>query len=306
MHRRLFLQSSIAAALATYPFFPRQAFARTSLESGGARLDMVSDGNLVIPFDTSLNTLPAEFLAELRNRYDLGTDQMTPPCNLTLLRDGSRTVLFDVGAGFDFMPSAGMLPDTLDALGVAPEDITHLVITHGHPDHVWGLLDDFDEPFLPNAEIMIGRAEWEYWTDPATIDTISPDRQSFAVGAARRFEVIADQVTLIEDGADVVPGVLAVASPGHTPGHMAYQVQVGNQGVMIVGDAIGNGHIAFERPEFPSSADQDQATGVATRTMLLDRITADNLMLAGFHVGGGGLGQAEKLANGRYRFNPEV
>lgn len=306
MHRRLFLQSGLAAALAAQYLMPRRALARTSLEAGGARLDMVSDGNLVLPFDSALEALPAEFLTELRSRYDLGTDQMTPPCNLTLLRDGPRTVLFDVGAGADFMPSAGMLPDTLDAMGVAPEDITHLVITHGHPDHIWGLLDDFDEPFLPNAEIMIGLAEWEYWTDPATIDTIGADRQSFAVGAARRFEVIADQVTLIEDGADVVPGVLAVASPGHTPGHMAYQVQVGNQGVMIVGDAIGNGHVAFERPDFPSSADQDQATGVATRTMLLDRITADNLMLAGFHVGGGGLGQAEKLANGRYRFNPEV
>lgn len=306
MHRRLFLQSTIAATLAAQGLVPRRAIAATSLQAGGARLDMLSDGNLVLPFDTTLESLPADFLAELRARYGLGTDQMTPPCNHTLLRDGSRTVLFDVGAGFDFMPSTGRLPDTLDDMGVAPQDITHLVITHAHPDHIWGLLDDFDEPFLPNAEIIIGRAEWDYWTDPDTIDTIGAERQSFAVGAARRLDVIADQVTLIEGDAEVLPGVMAVASPGHTPGHMSYLVQMGSQGVLVTGDAIGNGHVAFERPDFPSAADQDQPAGRASRAALLDRITADDLLVAGFHVGNGGLGRAEKLADGGYRFNPEI
>lgn len=306
MHRRHFLQSSLAAALAAHGLFPRRAMAVNSLEAGGARLNMVSDGNLVLPFDSALEQLPADLLAELRSRYDLTGDEMTPPCNHTLLRDGDRTVLFDVGAGFDFMPSAGMLPDTLDDMGVAPEDITHLVITHAHPDHIWGLLDDFDEPFLPNAQIIMGRAEWEYWMDPDTIDTIGAARQSFAVGAARRLDVIADQVILIEDGAEVLPGVLAVTSPGHTPGHMSYQVQLGGQGVLVTGDAIGNGHVAFERPDFPSSADQDQPTGIASRKALLDRITADDLLVAGFHVHDGGLGRVEKLADGGYRFNSEV
>ena len=305
MHRRLFLQSGIAAALVAQGLLPRRALAVNSFEAGSARLDMVSDGNLVLPFDSTLEQLPAEFLAELRARYGL-SDQMTPPCNHTLLRDGERTVLFDVGAGFDFMPSAGMLPDTLDEMGVAPEDITHLVITHAHPDHIWGLLDDFDEPFLPNAQIIMGRAEWDYWMDPATIDTIGAERQSFAVGAARRLEIVADQVVLVEDGAEVVPGVQAVASPGHTPGHMSYQVQLGGQGVLVTGDAIGNGHVAFERPEFASAADQDPQLGAASRVALLDRITADNLLVAGFHVHDGGLGRAEKLADGGYRFNPEI
>lgn len=305
MHRRLFLQSTIAAALVVQGLLPRRALAVNSLEAGSARLDMVSDGNLVLPFDSTLEQLPTEFLAELRARYGL-SDQMTPPCNHTLLRDGDRTVLFDVGAGFDFMPSAGMLPDTLDEMGVAPEDITHLVITHAHPDHIWGLLDDFDEPFLPNAQIIMGRAEWDYWMDPDTIDTIGAERQSFAVGAARRLEIVADQVILIEDGTEVVPGVQAVASPGHTPGHMSYQVQLGGQGVLVTGDAIGNGHIAFERPEFASSSDQDPQMGAASRVALLDRITADDLLVAGFHVHDGGLGRAEKLADGGYRFNPEV
>lgn len=305
MHRRLFLQSTIAAALVAQGLLPRRALAVNSLEAGSARLDMVSDGNLVLPFDSTLEQLPTEFLAELRARYGL-SDQMTPPCNHTLLRDGDRTVLFDVGAGFDFMPSAGMLPDTLDEMGVAPEDITHLVITHAHPDHIWGLLDDFDEPFLPNAQIIMGRAEWDYWMDPDTIDTIGAERQSFAVGAARRLEIVADQVILIEDGTEVVPGVQAVASPGHTPGHMSYQVQLGGQGVLVTGDAIGNGHIAFERPEFASSSDQDPQMGAASRVALLDRITADDLLVAGFHVHDGGLGRAEKLADGGYRFNPEV
>jgi glyoxylase-like metal-dependent hydrolase (beta-lactamase superfamily II) len=307
MDRRLFLKSTFAAGLAAQGMaLPRRALASTGLDLGSARLDMLSDGNLVLPGDFILGTMPQDELAPLLERYDLSSDQITPPCNLTLLRDGDRTVLFDVGAGSDFMPSAGMLPDTLAAMGLSPDDITHLVITHGHPDHIWGLLDDFDEPYLYNAEIIMGRAEWDYWTDPDTIDTIGAERQSFAVGAARRLERIAEQVTLVEDGVEVLPGVQAVLTPGHTPGHMAYHVQSDGPGVMIVGDAIGNHHVAFERPEWASGSDQDPETAAATRTALLDRIVADDLVVAGFHLTGGGLGRAVARADGGYVFQPEV
>ena len=304
MNRRGFIQSTGAMALGMA--LPRQLYARSTLELGGARIDMVSDGHLELPADMMLENMPQDELAEILGRYGLSGDQFEPPCNLVLLRDGPRTVLFDIGAGPDFMPSAGHMLQAMDSLGVAPQDITHLVITHAHPDHIWGLLDDFDEVMLPNAEIMMGRAEWDYWMDPDTVESIGAARQSFAVGAQRRLVEVEDHITLFEDGAEVLPGIHAVATPGHTPGHMSFALDAGGQGLLVAGDALVNHHLAFERPDWHSGSDFDLEQGAQTRLRLLDRITADDLTILGFHLPEGGIGRAERLADNRYRFHAGV
>ena len=275
--------------------------ARASVTMGGMQIEMLSDGNLVLPRDFILGPMP-EGAAEILARYGIDGEALTPPCNITLLRHEDRVILFDVGSGADFQPSAGMLPETLDSLGLAPEDITHLVITHGHPDHIWGLLDDFDEPFLPEAQILMGRAEFDYWRDPNTLSTIGQARQSFAAGAERRLSAVADLVTFFEDGEEILPGVAARSTPGHTPGHMSFELRDGTESLMVIGDAIGNHHVGFERPEWESGSDQDPTLGAATRVALLDQLAGSQMMLAGFHLPGG-LGRAERSGDG-YRFVP--
>ena len=141
--------------------------------------------------------MPKDELAPILDEFSLAQDRLTPECNLALYRDGTNTVLFDVGSGPDFMPSAGTLLDSLDGIGLAPEDVTHVVFTHAHPDHIWGLLDEFDDVLFPEAAFMMGRAEWDYWWDPATVDTIGEARAAFAVGAKRRMEAIEEQVSLL-------------------------------------------------------------------------------------------------------------
>lgn len=303
MKRRHFLHASAAVLLGATAGTPHRLWARDSLALGTARIDMLSDGHLVLPPEFSLGGMAPDELPDFVARHGLSMDVLEPPCNITLLRDGPRNVLFDIGAGPDFMDTVGKLPDALDALGLAPEDITHLVITHAHPDHIWGLLDDFDEPFLPNADVLMGRREWDYWMDPDTINSIGAERQSFVVGAQRRLEEIAGIVELFDDGAEILPGLRAVETPGHTPGHMAFVVESAAGGLMILGDAIANDHIAFERPGLPSSSDQNPDMAAATRLALLDRITGDGMAVAGFHFRGGGLGQVERLAEGSYRFH---
>lgn len=304
MQRRHFLQHMGALALGLA--LPYRVQARTTLGFGPARIDMLSDGHLVLPLDFLGVEVPPEELDAILARHGLTGDVYEPPCNLVLLRDADRTVLFDIGAGPDFMSTTGHLPDALDALGVRVEDITHLVITHAHPDHLWGLLDDFDEPLLPRAEIFMGRAEWDYWMDPDTVETIGAARQSFAVGAQRRLTEIEDRVQLFEDGAEILPGVQAVSTPGHTPGHMAFALQAGGQGLMVVGDALANPHLAFERPEWEATSDQIPDMAAATRLQLLDRITAEERLILGFHLPGGGIGRAERQGEGRYIFTTEV
>ncbi len=203
------------------------------------------------------------------------------------------------------MPTAGKIVESLEALGLAPEDITHVVFTHAHPDHIWGVLDDFDEPLFHQASYMMGRAEWDYWWNPETVDRIGAERQAFAVGARRRMEAIEDVVELFDDGSEVLPGIAAVASYGHTPGHMAFEIRQGGDSVLVVGDAIVNHHVAFARPDWPSGSDQDAETAIATRTRLLDRLASEHMQMVGFHLPEGGVGRVER-AEGAYRFVPEA
>lgn len=280
---------------------PRRLWAGASTTLGAFQIDTLSDGNLVLPGDFILGGMPQDDMQAIVAKYGLPTDRLTPPCNVTLLRDGTNTILFDVGAGPDFQPSAGKLMEAFDALGLTVEDVTHVLFTHAHPDHLWGLLDEFDEPLFPNAEYRIGQAEFDYWTDPETVNTIGEARTTFAVGAARRLEAIAEQLVFMQDGEEVLPGVAAHLTAGHTPGHLAFELRQGSDAVMVVGDAIGNHHVAFERPDWASGSDQDKDMAASTRVALLDRLAQEQMTLIGYHLPDGGVGRAEKV-DGGYRY----
>ena len=297
--RRTFLAAASATAL--MPVAPRRLWAGSTLSLGGVQIDTLSDGMLTLPGDFILGGMPQDEMKAIVAKYGLPTDQLTPPCNVTLLRDGTNTVLFDVGSGPDFMPTAGKLLEAFDALGLTPDDVTHVLFTHAHPDHLWGLLDEFDEPLFANAEYMIGAAEFDYWMNPDTVTTIGEARTTFAVGAQRRLGVIADTVRKVADGEEVLPGIAARLTAGHTPGHIAWDIAAGSDRVMVLGDAIGNHHVAFERPDWASGSDQDAAMAADTRVRLLDQIATDKALLIGYHLPGGGIGRAERDGSA-YRF----
>lgn len=298
--RKLMSLSAAGVASTLSPF--RFAAAQTAL--GDFTLTSLSDGSLMLPASMVMAPLSDADRADISQRYDLG-DVLTPPCNVTLLQTGARNILFDVGAGPEFMSSAGFLIDALDTAGLGPEDITDVVFTHAHPDHIWGLVDDFDDLLFPDASYMIGQAEWDYWSDPNTVDTIGEDRTAFAVGAARRLERIADKIAFFNDGDEIISGVAARATFGHTPGHMAFEVRSGTNAMMILGDCIGNHHVALERPDWASGTDQDQDLAAATRVSLLDQLVQDQIAVLGFHLPGNGIGQIDRLGDG-YTFIPDA
>ncbi|NHB76663.1 MBL fold metallo-hydrolase [Rhodobacter calidifons] len=302
LNRRRLLTATAAAA--TTALAPRRLWAASTLTLGGTRIDTLSDGSLVLPGDFILGGMPQDEMQAIVAKYGLPTDRLTPPCNVTLLRDGTNTVLFDVGAGPDFQPSAGKLMEAFDAIGLTVEDITHVLFTHAHPDHLWGLLDEFDEPLFPNAEYMIGQAEFDYWTNPDTVASIGEARATFAVGAARRLAAIAETARLLADGEEALPGIISRLTPGHTPGHLAYEI-AGTTPVMVMGDCIGNHHVAFERPEWESGSDQDKALAAGTRTALLDRLATEGHAIIGYHLPGGGIGRVERADTG-YRFSEDI
>lgn len=282
-----------------------RSIAADSINLGDIRITTVSDGNLVLPGDFVFANLPEEELATILAQHNISRDEVHPPCNVTLMQDGPRTILFDAGSGQGFMPSAGALVDTLEALNVAPDDITHVVFTHAHPDHLWGILDDFDDPVFSNASYLINQTEWDYWRDPDTVNTIGDGRTAFAVGAARRLGAIEDTCEFFKDGQEILPGIMAHATFGHTPGHTSFEVRQGNNAVMVVGDAIANAHVAFARPDWASGSDQNADMGAATRQRLLDQLATDQIPMVGFHLPEGGLGRVVRK-DSTYRFITEV
>lgn len=302
LSRRLVLTGTAAlVAGAALPPGARRAWAVTSLTAGKLRIDSLSDGYLELPPATAFATIPeAERPALLAA---LGIDagaSVQSPLNVTLLRQGDRVVLFDVGSGPDFVPTAGLLAEALSAVGVAPEDVTDVVFTHGHPDHLWGLLDEFDEPLFPNAALKMGQVEFDYWTDPATAEAIGERWQSFGAGAMRRLSRVADQVERFGDGDEVLPGVRAVMTAGHTPGHMSFAVGTPENGIFVTGDFVTS-PIGFARPEFGTGTDSDPAQAAATRAAMLAHLADEGWTLLGYHLPGGGIGRVER-EGGAFRF----
>ncbi len=298
MITRRHLIASAAAAGAAAGFMPVRSWAQASMKLGEASIDIVSDGHLQLPLSMVLGRVPEDQRAEWLKSHPEDVETVKSPLNLTLYRDGERTVLFDAGSGPNFMASAGKIKDALDAIGVAPDDVTNVVFTHAHPDHIWGVIDDFDEMVFANAEYAMSQAEWDYWFDPETVNKVPEERQSFAVGAKRMMEAIEEKVSRFTPGSEVLPGIEAFDTSGHTPGHTSFVIHQGSDSLMVVGDVLTNAEYSFSHPEWEMGTDSDAAQGVATRKALLDRLSTDKTHLVGYHLPHPGTGRVEKKDTG--------
>jgi len=273
---------------------------------GGGELWSLTDGQLNLPLELVVpDSIDVDERTAFLQHHQLGPDRLTPDCNLTLWRRGSQIILFDTGAGTQFPAGGGLLADSLAKAGIDLADVTDVVFTHAHPDHLWGVLDDFDDLAFPEAQYHMPETEWNYWMDGNTLDRTPDARKSFVVGAQNRLPRLAERVTLFNNEDEVLPGVEAIDTHGHTPGHTSFALHSGNESMLVVGDALTNAAMSFERPRWPSGNDQDPVAGVKTRLALLDRLASEQTLLLGFHLPAPGIGFVEK-ANGAYRFVSDV
>ena len=285
--RRLFLKAASCLPLS----LGIPSLVHSEINFGGTKITTVSDGSITLPASLTFDTMPKNELELIINEFSLSQDQLVRECNVTLVETENRKILFDVGAGIYFLDGMGAILDSLDEQGLAPEDITDVIFTHAHPDHIWGVLDDFDDLLFPEAMYHIGRVEWDYWWNPETVNEVDESRVQTAVGAKTRFEALQDQIEFFDDGDEPIPGVLALMTPGHTPGHMSFEIANGSQSALIVGDALNNHHVAFKRPNWLSGLDQDPEMAALTRQNLLNRSSSEDMLLIGFHLPGGGIGR---------------
>ncbi|MFN3347947.1 MBL fold metallo-hydrolase [Pseudorhodoplanes sp.] len=303
LNRRTLL-AGFGAAIALPATRAIASHAPATYKLGALEVTVVSDGVLNVPLSFSLPETPLPEAAALFRAHGLPEAGSPSQTNVVFVKSGNERILIDAGSGPNFQQTAGKLQENLEAAGVAPDSITKVVFTHGHPDHLWGALDDFDDaPRFPNARYIISAAEWDFWTDPDTPSRLPDALKGMALGSSRILKAIEDKLERRKNGETLAPGLAYLATPGHTPGHMAVVIEDGGQRLIVGGDVLANTAISFARPDWRIGADFDRDQGIATRRRLLDQLASDRTPLIGFHLAWPGYGAVERSGTA-YRFVP--
>ncbi len=202
--------------------------------------------------------------------------------NTFLIRSKGRTALVDTGCGAKMQASAGRLLAHLAAVGVTPAEVDTVLLTHMHPDHSNGLVDDNGQKFFPNAELVMHEAEPRFWLDDA--EMAKADENSRLRNFQHAREQVAPYAKRLFTGGEVFPGVTAMPLPGHTPGHTGYLVASGSEQLLIWGDIVHVPEVQVPRPEVTMAFDIDPAAAAATRLRMFDHVATDGLLVAGMHI----------------------
>lgn len=203
-----------------------------------------------------------------------------------LVRDGERIVLIDTGAG-GRMGTEGRLQASLRAAGVEPAQVTDVLISHAHGDHVGGLVGADGRLAFPNATIRMSEPEWAFARAGAA-----------EAGEGALLAAITPKVQTFASGAQLTPSITAVALSGHTPGHTGYEIISGVDRLLYIGDAMHSSLVSVQRPELANSWDTDGAAAIRTRQGLLERGASEPLRIYGVHFPFPGVGRFQRRDDG--------
>jgi len=221
----------------------------------------------------------------------------------TVVKTAGKTILIDAGTGSQLAPTAGLASLGMTAAGISPEDIDVVIISHLHPDHIFGLMEkETNAQIYPNAEILVGETEYAYWTQKGLIETLPERRRGLAQRIQATFPTWKN-VSQFADESEILPGINAVNSFGHTAGHTTFRLSSGGQQLLLLGDAIVVPALFLPNLDWQLSFDADKDMASATRKALVEEAVADNITIAGYHFGFPNSGKIEKDGKG-YIFRP--
>lgn len=290
--RRLLCGGAAIAALAAIP-------ARLSANDtyrfrhGAFDITVLSDGEMIVPGSFIAQDAPPSQLSEALSDPEAKAPMARLKTNIPLIRHGNDLILVDVGAGNKFQPTEGLLLGALRANGVDRASITKVIITHAHPDHLWGMLDSDQRLNFPNASYYVGASEWNFWTAPNVESQLPQGFRSVVAETQLNLKAIKERMTLVKSGDDIISGIRVIETPGHTPGHFSLELD-GGDGLIITADAVSHNVISFRYPTWHNGFDFDSNIAIRTRKALLDRTSRDKTKLLVYHLPYPGIGYVEE------------
>lgn len=242
-----------------------------------------------VPLEDVLKTMEAQFIPTKP-----GQSFFTQ----TVVNTGSKLVLIDAGFNNNGAATTGQLAANMAAAGINPSQIDTVLVSHFHPDHIQGLRTKEGALVYPNAEIIAPQRDIDFYMDDARMNAL-PEAARGAFTVARRvFAPILANVSRLTWGKEAVPGIMAVQSDGHTPGHTSFAVSSGGKSLLVVGDAANDPRLFARNPDWHLSFDADKPQAVASRRKLLDMAAAEKMQLVFYHAAFPATGFVSRAGNG--------
>lgn len=289
-----------APAFAAAPMAKTPAPGWSRMMLGQFEVTPLSDGTVDLPMDKELAQDPNKTRDTLA-RFHLKPMVETSD-NAYLVNTGSKLILIDTGAGAFFGPTLGKLVANMKAAGYSPEQVDEIYLTHFHGDHAGGLVKDSAAVFS-KAIVRANKLESDHWLSKDKMDK-SDDKDTFkGAQAALGPYVKAGRFKPFEGSAQLVPGIRANPSGGHTPGHTSYMVESGGQKLLVIGDLIHVAAVQMAEPNVTIAYDSDQKAAAATRRKEFDAAAKGGYLIGGAHLQFPGMGYLATEGKG-YKFTP--
>ena len=232
----------------------------------------------------------------------LPTDHVINQFNTIVVNTGRNLVLIDSGFGDNGPPTGNNLLSNMSAAGIDPKNIDTILVSHFHGDHISGIRAKGGAANYPNAEIMVPSGEWQFWNDASNQAKVIDNFKPGFANVKRVFDPVAKDVKQFEHGKELVAGITAVDSRGHSPGHTAFLVASGNGKLLVTSDTV-NHQILIRNPDWSLWADMDAAMAVTARKRLLDMAATDKIQISAYHLPFPSTGFISKRGDG-YEFHP--
>jgi glyoxylase-like metal-dependent hydrolase (beta-lactamase superfamily II) len=292
-------------AFARAPLLNTQAPGFYRFKIGAIEATVISDGPLELGApqpELFKGVTKDEFGKALTDNF-LPTDSFRLEQNALVINTGDKLVLIDTGTGFQksFGPHSGKLLANLKAAGIDPKDVDAVAITHAHPDHCWGLIDESGAKNFPNAQVYLSEEDFKFWTD--TANAPNDMLKSFVEGTKKQLLPIRERIEFIKDGQEFIPGIQAISAPGHTVGHTVFMITSQGKQLCNTGDLAHHHVISLEKPRVEFAFDTDGKQGAATRAKIFGMLAAQRIPIVSYHFPWPGVGYLGKQGDG-FRYYP--
>jgi glyoxylase-like metal-dependent hydrolase (beta-lactamase superfamily II) len=271
---------------------------------GDAEVTVVSDGPLPLgdPSGAFLGVPKEEVKKMLADNF-LSPDNIVLEQNSPIVNTGDKLILFDTGMGSSkmFGATTGRQQKSMMEAGIKPGDIDAVVCSHAHIDHIGGIVDADNKPLFPNAQIYISQTDFDFWTDEGKMGSPVKD---FVVHARKNLLPVRDRIVFFKDGQEFLPGVQAIAAPGHTVGHHIFLVSSAGKSFAFLGDLSHHSVLLLERPRMEFSYDTDPKQAAESRVKLLTMLAANKTPVMSYHFAWPGYGHVAKAGDG-FHYYPE-